>query len=163
MALVGVQFPRIKARPDQDALLFLALADGQDKIVPGYGDELKTRTTGLNVYVGNGGAVIQGHLVYNDKEEGLTVAANTTGFISITIDLTATNTSSGTAGTPDYVAVNNQIRLEVVTELLQQDLKNGGQIYTFPIARYISNGTTVTLTQMKPAYYPLWFGKMEVV
>ncbi len=163
MTLVGVQFPRIKARPDQDALLFLALADGQDKIVPGYGDELAVRTSGLNLYVATGGAVIQGRLVYNDKEEPLSARANTAGYVCITLDLTRTNTSSGEAGTPDYIAVNNQIRLEVVQDLLQQDLKNGGQIYTFPVARYISNGTTITLTEMKPKYYPVWFSEAEEV
>lgn len=148
MGLIGHTFPRMKVSPSADALLYHSLLDGNDRIIKGYKDELKVIATGLNTYVGTGACIIQGRMIENDEEAQVTVSANDSGFICIVIDLTQTNTSTGVSGTPDYNPINNQIRLEVVKELVQQDLHNGGQLFTFPLASFVSNGTTVSLKKI---------------
>ena len=148
MGLIGYTFDRMNISPEADALLYHSMLDGNDRIVKGYKDELKVKTTGLNTYVSPGACVVQGRMIEIDEEMQLSVPANVTGYVCIVIDLTQVNTSQGEAGTPDYQPVNNQIRLEVVKELVQQDLHNGGQLYTFPLASFISTGSTVSLTKI---------------
>lgn len=161
MGLIGHTFPRMKINSSADALLYNALLSGNNHIIDNYKDQLNVVATGLNTYVSTGACIIQGRLIENDEEAQVTVSANDSGFICIVIDLTQTNTSTGTSGTPDYNPINNQIRLEIVKELVQQDLHNGGQLYTFPLASFVSNGTTVTLTKTKKNYYPVFFTEVE--
>lgn len=148
MGLKGYTFDRMKISPKADALLYHSMLDGNDRIVKGYKDELKVVATGLNTYVSPGACVVQGRMIEIDEEMQLSVSANDTGYVCIVIDLTQNNTSTGEAGTPEYQPVNNQLRLEVVKELVQQDLHNGGQLYTFPLASFTSTGTTVALTKI---------------
>lgn len=148
MGLIGHTFPRMKINSSADALLYHSLLEGNDRIIKGFKDELKVITTGLNTYVGTGACVIQGRMIENDEEAQVIVSANDSGFICIVIDLTQTNTSTGTSGTPDYNPINNQVRLEVVKELVQQDLFEEGKLYTFPLASFTSTGTTVNLTKI---------------
>lgn len=148
MGLKGYTFDRMKISPEADALLYHSMLDGNDRIVKGYEDELKVVTTGLNTYVSPGACIVQGRMIEVDEEMKLSVSANDTGYVCIVIDLTQNNTSTGGAGTPEYQPVNNQIRLEVVKGLVQQDLHNGGQLYTFPLASFTSTGTTVNLTKI---------------
>lgn len=148
MGLKGYQFDRMKISPKADALLYYSMLDGNDRIVKGYKDELKVVATGLNTYVSPGACVVQGRLIEIDEEMPLSVSANDSGYVCVVIDLTQNNTSTGEAGTPDYQPVNNQIRLEVVKELVQQNLHDGGQLYTFPLASFNSTGTTVVLTKI---------------
>lgn len=148
MGLKGYQFDRMKISPKADALLYHSMLDGNDRIVKGYKDELKVVATGLNTYISPGACVVQGRMIEIDEEMQLSVSANDSGYVCIVIDLTQNNTSTGEAGTPEYQPVNNQIRLEVVKELVQQDLHNGGQLYTFPLASFNSTGTTIALTKI---------------
>ena len=148
MGLKGYTFDRMKISPKADALLYHTMLDSNDRIVKGYKDELKVVATGLNTYVSPGACVVQGRMIEIDEEMQLSVPANTTGHVCIVIDLTQVNTSQGEAGTPEYMPVNNQIRLEVVKDLVQQNLHNGGQLYTFPLASFISTGSTVNLTKI---------------
>lgn len=148
MGLKGYTFDRMKISPKADALLYHSMLDGNDRIVKGYKDELKVVATGLNTYISPGACVVQGRMIEVDEEMQLSVSANDSGYVCIVIDLTQNNTSTGEAGTPEYQPVNNQIRLEVVKELVQQDLHNGGQLYTFPLASFTSTGTTVALTKI---------------
>lgn len=148
MGLKGYTFDRMKISPKADALLYHSMLDGNDRIVKGYKDELKVVSTGLNTYVSPGACVIQGRMIEIDEEMQLSVSANDSGYVCVVIDLTQNNTSTGEAGTPDYQPINNQIRLEVVKELVQQDLHNGGQLYTFPLANFTSTGATVALTKI---------------
>ena len=148
MGLKGYTFDRMKISPKADALLYHSILDRNDRIVKGYKDELKVTATGLNTYVSPGACVVQGRMIEIDEEMQLSVPANTSGYVCIVIDLTQNNTSTGEAGTPEYQPVNNQIRLEVVTELVQQDLHDGGQLYTFPLASFTTTGTTVSLTKI---------------
>lgn len=148
MGLKGYTFDRMKISPKADALLYHSMLDGNDRIVKGYKDELKVVATGLNTYISPGACVVQGRMIEIDEEMQLSVPANDSGYICIVIDLTQNNTSAGEAGTPDYQPVNNQLRLEVVKELVQQDLHDRGQLYTFPFASFTSTGTTVNLTKV---------------
>ncbi len=150
MTLNGYQFDKAKVTPEADSQLYSYLAQSSDnKVISG----LTATATGLNVYVASGKALVQGRLIENGQQMQLTAQANKTGYVCITIDLTQDNTSTGTPGTSDYVPVNNQLRLELVDVLNQQDLNNGGLIYTFPIYSYISTGTTVTLIKLDKSFF----------
>ena len=150
MALQGYQFDKAKVTPEADAALYSYLAQSSDnKVISG----LTATATGLNVYVTAGKALVQGRLVDNGQQMKLTVQANKTGYVCITIDLTQDNTSTGTLGTSDYSPVNNQLRLELVNTLNQQNLNSDGLIYTFPLYSYVSTGATVTLTKIDKSFF----------
>ena len=143
MTLQGYQFDKAKVTPESDAQLYSYLAQSSDnKVISG----LTATTTGLNVYVASGKALVQGRLVENVQQMQLTAQANKTGYVCVTIDLTQTNTSTGAPGTSNYVPVNNQLRLELVETLNRQDLNAGGFVHTFPLYAYESTASTVTLT-----------------
>ena len=148
MAINGITFDRMRVTTKSDALLYYSMLDNNDRIVKGYKNELNVSATGLSVFVGTGACVVQGRLIDVDDEELVSVSANDTGYICLVIDLTQVNTSEGEAGTPGYMPVNNQVRLEVVKELVQQDLFEEGKLYTFPLASFSSTGTTVDLTKV---------------
>ena len=143
MTLQGYQFDKAKVTPEADAQLYSYLAQSSDnKVISG----LTATTTGLNIYVASGKALVQGRLIDNGQQMQLTAQANKTGYVCITIDLTQTNTSTGSPGTSNYVPVNNQLRLELVETLNRQDLNAGGFVHTFPLYAYKSTASTVTLT-----------------
>lgn len=148
MAINGITFDRMRVTTKSDALLYYSMLDNNDRIVKGYKNELNVSATGLSVFVSTGACVVQGRLIDIDEEELVSVSANDTGYICLVIDLTQVNTSEGEAGTPGYTPVNNQVRLEVVKELVQQDLFEDGKLYTFPLASFTSTGTTVNLTKI---------------
>lgn len=148
MAINGITFDRMRVTTKSDALLYYSMLDNNDRIVKGYKNELNVSATGLSVFVSTGACVVQGRLIDVDEEELVSVSANDTGYICLVIDLTQVNTSEGEAGTPGYTPVNNQLRLEVVKELVQQDLFEEGKLYTFPLASFTSTGTTVNLTKI---------------
>ena len=159
MTLNGYQFDKEKVTPEADAQLYSYLAQSSDnKVISG----LTATATGLNVYVASGKALVQGRLVYNGQQMQLTTHANKTGYICITIDLTQDNTSTGTPGTSDYVPINNQLRLELVDTLNQQDLNNGGLIYTFPLYSYVSTGSSVALTKISFSFRNLFYDTKEI-
>ena len=150
MTLQGYQFDKAKVTPESDAQLYSYLARSSDnKVISG----MTATTTGLNVYVASGKALVQGRLVEVTQQHQLTAQANKTGYVCITIDLTQTNASTGTPGTSGYSPVNNQLRLELVDALNQQNLNSGGLIYTFPIYSYVSTGTSIALTKLERNYY----------
>ena len=150
MTLQGYQFDKAKVTPEADAQLYSYLAQTSDnKVISG----LTATATGLNVYVSAGKALVQGRLIENSQQMQLTAQANKTGYVCVTIDLTQTNTATGTPGTSDYTPVNNQLRLELVNVLNQQNLNNDGLIYTFPIYSYSTTGTSVTLTKLTANYW----------
>ena len=150
MTLQGYQFDKAKVTPEADAKLYSYLAQSSDnKVISG----MTATATGLNVYVASGKALVQGRLVEVTQQHQLTAQANKTGYICITIDLTQSNTATGTPGTSGYLPVNNQLRLELVDVLNQQYLNSGGLIYTFPLYSYVSTGTSVALTKLERNYY----------
>lgn len=146
----GYQFDKSKVTPESDAALYSYLAQGglDNKVANG----MTATSAGLNIYVATGKALVQGRWIAIQQQEQLSAQANTSGYVVITIDLTQSNTATGTPGTSDYAPVNNQLRLELVDILNQQNLNDGGLIYTFPIYSYTSTGTSVTLTQYKQSF-----------
>ena len=159
MTLNGYQFDKAKVTPEADSALYSYLAQSSDnKVISGF----TATATGLNIYVAAGKSLVQGRLIENGQQMQLTTQANKAGYVCITIDLTQDNTSTGTPGTSDYATVNNQLRLELVDTLNQQDLNNGGLIYTFPLYSYVSTGASVALTKLVTSYMKkgvIWTGK----
>lgn len=149
MAIEGITFDLMRVTPADDALLYDALGCMKDRVISGYADELKLTTSGLNVYVGKGAAVVKGRIVRLTEQERISVPANSSGHICFTIDLTQTNSFTGTPGSTDYLPVNNQVRLEALTgSLVQQDLHTNGKVYSFPLAKFTSTGSAVTITML---------------
>lgn len=161
MTLQGYQFDKAKVTPEADAALYSYLAQSSDnKVISGF----TATATGLNAYIASGKALVQGRLIENTQQVQLTAQANKTGYVCITIDLTQDNTSTGTPGSIDYLPINNQLRLELVDNLTQQDLNNGGLVYTFPLYSYVSSGTTMTLTKIVTSHMKkgvVWTGKYD--
>lgn len=147
MTIQGYQFDKCKVTPEADAALYYELNNKQNHVIAGYKNEMNVTSSGLNVYVDTGCALVMGRYCEITNQEQLSVMANTEGYVCITIDLTETNTAEGVPGSADYVVTNNQLRVELVTELVQQDLFNDGQVYTFPLAKVVANGTGVTITK----------------
>lgn len=152
MTITGYQFDKMKVTPEADAMLYHSLGAKQNHVINGVGSNLSATATGLNIYVNPGASVVFGRLLTVNDQESLTVQANTTGYVCQTIDLTETNTATGTPGSGDYATVNNQYRLEVVNELTQQDLLQDGQVYTFPLYTYTASGTSVTLKKVDKSF-----------
>ncbi|MBW9299077.1 hypothetical protein D9N16_10105 [Lactococcus raffinolactis] len=149
MTIQGYQFDKIKVTPESDAALYSYLAQNSDnKVING----ATATASGLNIYVATGKALVQGRLIEITQQHQLSVQSNTTGYVVLTVDLTQSNTATGIPGTSSYIAVNNQLRLELVELLNQQDLNNGGLIYTFPLYSYASTGSSVALTKLDKSY-----------
>lgn len=152
MTIQGYQFDKCKVTPEADAALYYELNNKQNHVIAGYKNEMNVTSSGLNVYVDTGCALVMGRYCEITDQEQLSVMANTEGYVCITIDLTETNIAEGVPGSADYVVTNNQLRVELVTELVQQDLFNDGQVYTFPLAKVVANGTGVKITVITDSY-----------
>lgn len=152
MTLQGYQFDKCKVTPEADAALYYQLNNKQNHVIAGYKNEMNVTSSGLNVYVDTGCALVMGRYCEITNQEQLSVMANTEGYVCITIDLTETNTAEGVPGSADYVVANNQLRVELVNELVQQDLFNDGQVYTFPLAKVVANGTGIIVSKTDDSY-----------
>lgn len=149
MAIIAPTFDFMKVSPANDALLYTGLSSG-DRIIKGYGAEFRPTASGLSVTIEPGAAIVQGRLIYTDTNTTISIPANTTGYITATIDLSKVNTFSGVPGEDNYKPVNNQARLEFVRSLVQQDVHTSGKIYNMPIASIKSTGSAVTVTRNIP-------------
>ena len=145
MAIIAPTFDFMKVAPGDDAHLYHYFANGNG-IDPDWGTRFRVTASGLNVTVQTGMVMVQGRMIKNTSNLAIAVPANSSGSIVITVDLTKTNTFSGTPGDDNYNPVNNQVRIERVAALVQQDLLNGGSIYMFELATYTSNGSVATVT-----------------
>lgn len=146
MAFNAYQFDKMKVPPEADSTLYHAM-DRRNYVIRGFKNEMKVTTSGLNIYVDTGAAKVCGRLIEVKDKERLSAMANSEGYLCWSIDLTESNTSTGTPGSPDYEVQNNQVRLELLHELTQQDMFKDGQVFTFPLGKYTSNGTSVTFTR----------------
>ncbi len=145
MAIIAPTFDFMKVAPGDDAHLYNYFANGNG-IDPDWGSRFKVTASGLDATVQTGMAMVQGRMIKNTSNLVIPLPANSSGSIVITVDLTVTNTFSGTPGDDNYKPVNNQVRIERVASLVQQDLLNGGSIYMFELATYTSNGSVATVT-----------------
>lgn len=145
MTIIAPTFDFMKVAPGDDGHLYDYLSDGGG-IDPDWGSRFKVTASGLDVTVQTGMAMVKGRMIKNTSDLVIAVPANSSGSIVITVDLTKTNIFSGTPGDDNYNPVNNQVRIERVASLVQQDLLNGGSIYMFELATYISNGSVAIVT-----------------
>lgn len=155
MTVTGPTFDRMRVTPKDDALFYNMMMQGINRCISGYKKNLNLVVSGLNVNIDKGAAIIYGRMVEVTELHKLTVPANTSGYIVLTIDLTQENTSTGTPGNSDYLPINNQVSAQVVDKLVQQDLMNDGLIYMYPLASYTSTGTSVSITNMREYAYQL--------
>ena len=155
MTVTGPTFDRMRVTPKDDALFYNMMMQGINRCIRGYKKNLNLVVSGLNVNIDTGAAIIYGRMVEVTELHRLTVPANTSGYIVLTIDLTQENTSTGTPGNSDYLPINNQVSAQVVDKLVQQNLMNDGLIYMYPLASYKSTGTSVSITNMREYAYQL--------
>lgn len=155
MTVTGPTFDRMRVTPKDDALFYNMMMQGINRCISGYKKNLNLVVSGLNVNIDTGAAIIYGRMVEVTELHRLTVPANTSGYIVLTIDLTQENTSTGIPGNSDYLPINNQVSAQVVDKLVQQDLMNDGLIYMYPLASYTSTGTSVSLTNQREYAYAM--------
>lgn len=161
--ITGYTFDKMRVTPAADSLMYHHLNLKRDRWIQGYKNNLKPTASGLNVIIDTGAAIVHGRLVEILEPITLSIPANTAGFIVIEVDLTKTNTSTGTPGGSDYTPINNQVTLKYVDVMVQQDITDSGQIYHYPVVGYSSNGSSVTLYnaetnryKLKPAASGVW-------
>lgn len=147
MSIIGRQFDREKVSAQADAALYAMFLSDQSGIILNRGNEMDVSVSGLKLIIDTGMALINGRLVEITARETITVPAQYNGYLCIIINLSQENTSSGTPGTSDYIVQNNQLSIGLVESLTQQDLHNGGLIYTFNLGHVSSNATTATYTK----------------
>lgn len=153
--ITGYTFDKMRVTPEVDSLMYHHLNLKRDHWIQGYKNNLYQTTSGLNVITDTGAAIVHGRLVEVLEPITLSIPANTIGFIVIEIDLTKSNTSTGTPGGSDYTPVNNQVTLKYVDAMVQQDITNGGKIYQYPLCGYRSDGSSVTLYNAETNRYKL--------
>lgn len=159
----GYQFENVKVSAENDARLYHVLYNRKNQVIDGYDQSMNLSSSGLTVKVAAGAAIIQGRMVVVRQEEAVTVPANASGFISLTVDLTQ-QVVPGTAlpETEDYEWTNNQVKLEYVTQLVRGDLNNGDKVYNLPLCSVTSTGSSVTATRITDSYEQI-FSKGEVL
>ncbi|EOD7435742.1 hypothetical protein ACJQ40_000174 [Enterococcus faecium] len=158
----GFQFDNVKISAENDAKLYNALANNRSYVIGNYEQGLSLSASGLNVTVGSGCAIVQGRMIYVKQEEILTLPANSTGYICLTIDLNEEVIPGDEflPEDPNYTWTNNQVRLEYVSTLVEGNLIAGDKVVTFPLCSYTTTGTTATITRSIKSYVdkqaPLW-------
>lgn len=86
--ITGYTFDRMRITPDKDALVYKSLAGGQyNYVINNYKNNMWITAQNLTVTVDTGAAIIKGRMVEILEPMTMTVPANWTGFLVITIDL----------------------------------------------------------------------------
>ena len=150
--ITGYQFDRAKVPPLADATVYEYLGSNQNTVIPNIGDGMAVTADGLNLTIGTGKALICGRLVEIASPETVQIPANSNGYLCLTIDLTQSNTSSGTPWETDYTFVINQVRAEFLTSTTTDDLNNGGLIYNFVLGSVTSDAATASFSKYKSHY-----------
>lgn len=148
MAITGITFDRAKVTAAKDALLYHVLAQGNQGILPGYGEDLDVKASGLNVIVGTGLALMSGRLVENDAPVKVSIPPNKTGSIAIVIDLTVLNESSGTAGTDSYHFTNKQVQLKFIEEKLNPAANSADAWKQYFVDGDLTRGDTLIMLRL---------------
>lgn len=149
----GYQFENVKVSADNDARLYHVLNDRKNYVVHGYDQAMGLSASGLTVKVAAGAAIIQGRMVIVRQEQSVTVPANSTGYISLTVDLTQEVVPGAISPeSEDYEWVNNQVKLEFVTEVVSGDLNNGDKVFNLPLCSVNSSGSVATVSKLSDSY-----------
>jgi hypothetical protein len=141
--LLGYQFDKQNVLPIMDAKTYDVLSGGYNGVVEGY----DITVAGMTVTIGLGRAIIKGRMIENTEHIDITVPANTTTSICLSVDLSQSNISSGDVGTPDYAVINNQLSVDIVDDPVTDDINNGVDTrYDLIIATVISTTSSVSAT-----------------
>lgn len=143
MTITGYQFDKAKVTALQDSILYHWLANKQHFILDGIGSEMNVTTSGLTATVDTGVAVVSGRMIEITAPETVEIPANSRGYLVIYVDLSVENSASGIPGEADYEVQNNQVSVRFVTNLTQQNLFQGGLIYTFNLGRIETNTSSI--------------------
>lgn len=151
--LRGITFDFMEVTPVVDARLYNKLFDGESKVLSSYDNGMPVIVSGRKITVGLGMALIKGRLIQITKPIELEAQPNqSNGYVCITIDLNNNNEVHGEYGTDSYSVDNNQIKVELRSQLVQEDINNQGKVFTFPLATYNSNQTTASITIVSQSY-----------
>lgn len=145
--LKGYQFDRETVNAGADGSVYSFLNANRSEIIEGRGSEFLVTTSGLNATISSGEAIIMGRLVKITGSETIAIPANSSGYLVIEIDLSKTNNSTGTVGQSDYIVENNQLNIKFVTQLVQDDLNNGGLLYHFNLGNVSSSTSSLVFTK----------------
>lgn len=149
----GYFHDNVLVRGSEMAKITNALAGQKSYVVPGYAQSMNITTSGLNITVQPGFAVIQGYPVVIKQPMTLSLPANSTGYIVITIDKSKDVSFEGDPNDPSsYTWENNQVSLEYVSALVIGDLSNDDSLHTFSLARVNTNATTATTIKDGASY-----------
>ncbi|MCQ9211663.1 MULTISPECIES: DUF859 domain-containing protein [unclassified Streptococcus] len=143
MTITGYQFDKAKVTALHDSMLYHHLAHKQSAVIRGIGAEMAVTTSNLTATVDTGVALITGRMVEITSPEAVEIPANSRGYLVIYIDLSVENTTSGIPGEASYEVQNNQVSVRFVTNLTQQDLFQGGLIYTFNLGRIETSTSSI--------------------
>lgn len=152
MAIIGYTFDRAKVSARNDASLYDFLGSKRNCVFDSRGNGMEVTTSGLVCTIATGQAIIQGRLIEITAPEVITIPANSSGYLCITIDLSQINTSSGTPGNIDYTVVLGQLKVEFLETLTQEDLFNGGLIYNLNLGAVTTDTTTASYAKNLGAY-----------
>lgn len=149
----GYFHDNVLVRGSEMAKITNALAGKQSYVVAGYAQGMNITTSGLNVTVQPGFAVIQGYPVVIKQSIILNLPANSSGYVVITIDKSKDVIFEGSPDEPGtYSWENNQVALEFVTSLTNGDLMNDDAIFTFSLAQVTTNATSASVTKNNSSY-----------
>ncbi|MGT2951582.1 hypothetical protein BU202_08265 [Streptococcus cuniculi] len=143
MTITGYQFDKAKVTALHDSILYHWLANKQNFILDGIGSEMSVTIDGLSATVDTGAAIVCGRMIEVTSQETVEIPANSRGYLVLYIDLSAENTATGVPGESNYEVQNNQISVRFVTNLTQQDLFQGGLIYTFNLGTIETSTSSV--------------------
>lgn len=143
MAILGVQFDKMRVTPAMDGF--------KDEALAGSGEFASWRVgvpfaSGMNVQIPAGGYVIRGRHIRVTDPVLVPIPANWSGYVVLTIDLTKSNDSSGNPVYDNYSVTNNQVyfRTILTTDLRAEDINAGGQVWDDVMCYVTSNATSIT-------------------
>lgn len=149
----GYQFENVKVSAENDARLYHVLYNRKNQVIDGYDQSMNLSSSGLTVKVAAGAAIIQGRMVVVRQEESITVPANSSGYIALTVDLTQeVIPGSILPESEEYEWTNNQVKLEFITKVIKGNLNNGDKVYNLPLCSVNSTGSTVSISKISDSY-----------
>lgn len=152
MAIKPFTFEHMLNTAGSDAKIYHALAGKNSYVIPGYGNEFAATSQGLKILIDTGWLICFGRNIQNDSIEELIVPANTTGYVTVSLDMTKENIPHGNWWDNDYTVEQNQVKLEVRQDLIWSNPSNDDQQFTFPLYSYVANDTTVNLTKFEESF-----------
>lgn len=159
----GYQFENVKVSAENDARLYHVLYNRKNQVIDGYDQSMNLSSSGLTVKVAAGAAIIQGRMVVVRQEESITVPANSSGYIALTVDLTQeVIPGSILPESEEYEWTNNQVKLEFITKVIKGNLNNGDKVYNLPLCSVTSTGSTVSISKISDSY-ELTLSKGEIL